>query len=656
MKHPRLSLSRRLVATVPALCDGLNINTDPSLIGDRQYSDSENMWWHRGALRCREGFYTDSSRWSWNPINENTRFFVDSDGWLLVLYAGNHEAGGELSVKAYDPAGNNTEVSWRTGGVFDFNGCFAPVGGEALSARFSALLFLSDSHVIGIRASQNRFEDITEEAYVPLRMSNAVPVSSRAEATPNGDFLEGYNRLTDKFRCEYTTNDVGVYYYMPSIWSQSELTVSLTLDGVTRVFSLNNFQTVSAPVDGFCLNIDRAASCFWFTKDGAGYPLAASTIRNNVKVTAQRMGLPESGGYPGQMRFGTWFGGDRSGLSGGTRLFLGGNEQGGVLWSDLNNPLYFPNGNGAVVGAPHQPVTAFGKQGSLLVAFKEREIYAFEYSAANTFTAADVQSGEVTDITATAVFTLTPLHAEIGCDLPHTVALCGNRLWWACRDGSVYVLQSTDQFSQRCVSRVSASIEPLLRKNGTPQFASGAVHDGRYYLLWNTDVLVATDTANPVWERFSTTATNTQPVTLLQKDGKLWLGARYPLDTTYATVWFTLEGTHDVRVTHTRTNGNDETLVQTLVPVRGMVCTKHYDFGTPERHKTVYRVFAEATAQGNVEVSYVTEHGEVRDLPHPSRAVEGLHTTPNGLRCRRLGVRFGGEQLQVGSVTLRLKE
>ncbi len=645
MRHPRFSAARRVVATVPALCDGLNVGTAPFLIGDRQCADSQNVWWKDGALRCREGFTTTKERIQFDSATDATRYFTDADGFVLALSSGEYESGADVSLSVYDKQGNVTDIWWLQNGNRGFHGFLAPTGGTLQTAH-SALLFLSDGTLFGVKASQNRFVDITEEAYVPLRMANGVPVTSRTQTALTGDLLEGNNLLTSVFRCTFTTDGSGVYYYLPTVYERSSLKVTAYLDGTYVTWELGVGGTVSQEVAGLTLHFDRTASCFWLSKGGVPHPLKAGDTRNNLTVEAEHR--CRQSGLPYSMRFGTWFGG----TAGGTRLFLGGDDSGYIVWSDLDNPLYFPESNYALVGTPGKPVTAFGKQGAALILFKEHEVYAAEYTAAAKTTAEDVQSGEVTDITATAVFPITALHSEIGCDLPKTVALCGNRLWWACRDGSVYALQSTSSFSQRNITRLSAPIEPLLRQNGAPNFAAGAVMDDRYYLLWNDSVFTAADSNSPAWYRFSTAQTGAQPVALFVKDNVLFLPAVYRANGRPFVALFTFGGQADTRLTHT-----DDGVIHPLsVPIHGMVCTKQYDFGTPEKHKTISRVFAEATAKQRVAVWYVTERGEIADLPHPSRAVEGLCATPRGVRCRRLGVKFEGEGLCLGSVTVRLRE
>lgn len=59
----------------------------------------------------------------------------------------------------------------------------------------------------------------------------------------------------------------------------------------------------------------------------------------------------------------------------GTRLFLGSNTEETnknlVVWSDPDNPLYFPENNYFSVGENSSAVTGFGRQADMLVIFKE---------------------------------------------------------------------------------------------------------------------------------------------------------------------------------------------------------------------------------------------------------------------------------------------
>ena len=93
-------------------------------------------------------------------------------------------------------------------------------------------------------------------------------------------------------------------------------------------------------------NVNRAGGYLWFTdSSNAVHPMTAGSTRNNLTITASKASSGDMAKICG-MRFNTWYGGDASGLRGGTRLFVSGNPEypNLVHWSDVNNPLYFPRG------------------------------------------------------------------------------------------------------------------------------------------------------------------------------------------------------------------------------------------------------------------------------------------------------------------------
>ena len=123
-----------------------------------------------------------------------------------------------------------------------------------------------------------------------------------------------------------------------------------------------------------------------------------------------------------------------------------------VVWSSLNNPLYFPENNYAYVGDKSQGVTTFGRQGENLIIFKEKSTYYSYYATNDSITADDLINQTVIDYEANSVyFPMIQLNANIGCDCQNTVQLCRNRLVWANSDGNVYTLYSNNQYSERTI-------------------------------------------------------------------------------------------------------------------------------------------------------------------------------------------------------------
>ncbi len=648
MKTPRMLKNGRVTATIPALSGGLNAGTDPTLIGDTQLSDCRDMQWKDGLLRTRQGFVTDAARFNKFAIGDRTRYFTDRDGYLLVLASVDTEASGDLYVTVFDRNGAPTGGYFSTTGRQGLDGFFVPVGGGEAFSRYTSLLFLSNGDIYGVNVGEDRWEPLYDEAYVPLYMTGGTPVASRADTALTGTRVEPYNRLSDRFRCEYSTDGTGVYYYLPRLREHSSLTVTLTRADKTLTWTVESGFKVSGTAGGYQVQLDTAGHCFWFVKDGKAVAMESVGIRGDVTATAQRTAT--AGPKFSDMHLGTWYGGDRSSEAGGTRLFLGGGQY--VMWSALNDPLYFPETAYASLGDPDEAITAFGKQGECLLVFKEHSLYAAEYVRSDTVTVEDVESGAVTDTTATAVFPITPVHTEIGCDLPETVALLGNRLVWACADGTVYTLGTSGRLSQRTVTVISEPIRPLLRTH-VPAVAAGVVIDGEYYLLWDNALFIATDEATPRWTRWSFDTTGAKAQSLCRVNGELRIPAAYTVGNAEVLYWFRQAGEQDTVITHSGTNWANAAYTFTPRTVRGLLCTRQFDLGAPDEYKRLVSVFADAAAGGKVAAAYVTEQGTYPDVERTAR--DGVRLTPSVSRCRRFALRLEAENLKVGSITWRVR-
>lgn len=178
-----------------------------------------------------------------------------------------------------------------------------------------------------------------------------------------------------------------------------------------------------------------------------------------------------------------WFGGARSGLEGGTRLFIAGNPTNGnmIRWSALNDVSYFPENNFALIGRGDEPITALAKQADFLAVFTPNSLWGVEY-------AYDVDA----DTNATTVyFPTTPISPQFGCDCPNTIQLINDKLTWAHSTGAIYTLINQNQFSERNVREISAHIRPLLQVEGDNlKTALSADYKGQYIVFSGTNAYV----------------------------------------------------------------------------------------------------------------------------------------------------------------------
>ena len=145
------------------------------------------------------------------------------------------------------------------------------------------------------------------------------------EAESRGTIYEGFNLLTPKFRCRFTTNgENGRYYFLPvKQLDNSEITVRYTEPGgltLTYVIPEGGSASAADPY-GNAVFVDRVGGYLYCFQPSTGiirwFP--ACGISNNLEVIASKT-RAEGADKICSMRVCAWFGGDRSGSFGGSRL------------------------------------------------------------------------------------------------------------------------------------------------------------------------------------------------------------------------------------------------------------------------------------------------------------------------------------------------
>lgn len=704
MRIPKMPKSNQYRVSVPALNGGVNLNDAPNLVEDNQLTAVLNMWWKDQALRTRAGLATTVER----------SFHIQTSGM-----------GDSLTYKVYSPV-----RVYRDGKPEDYVCCscefetsranhvfhFYRFNESGSATHVSSLTFLDyedgDPYAtgmfmfaanptadgIGLYAvfnsgdiySMNKNFELQKidksEIYAPLVVVNAVGFDD-AGSPPvvSGTQFEGYNLLSGAFRTAFTTDGKAHEFKLPldnlTMNNGESPAVEYTgTDGtVTRWESFSNtmfYAQASAEIGGETVTVKlyRQSGIIEFsTGADTPYPLPGS-ISNNLIVTAWKTD-PEATKKIANMQFATWFGGDRSGINGGTRLFVSGNPDHPNLvhWSDINNPLYFPENNYAYIGESSQKVTGFGKQTDILVIFKEHEIYSAEYVSGNTYTAQDVIDGKVVDVTANAaVFPITPINSGIGCDCPNTIQLCNNRLIWATSDGAVYGLMAANQASERNVRKLSAMIESRLKAEDRYLLKSALSCDvdGHYMLfVWNRVYLL--DYMDGVFQYYATYSDERKA-----QRNMSWYCWEFPKECTPAAVMpkgdrlsaFCLQyHSYDRSGMPTRAlfgaayllDGERDCVFHPSGPafetgefdisveereIQSCFQTKVFDFGSQERKKKIHRLHMNMadTSNARITVSYVTEKGTMDDVYELSMsgtgAMVGRMLTPGVSRVCRFGV------------------
>lgn len=684
MRYMRMPVSGGGTVTVPHLNGGVNVYDVPNRVGDNQLTECNNLWWHRGALRTRPGL-TIHNQWEPHDIYR-ARQRVDEREISLTRFEEN--AGRTVFTAAHLNLSNKNFQRWYEQGTFlETEG--APNSVLAIRARKN-----DDGEWYFLMSTGEIVTDVKDgEPYVPIVLINGVGEESKAEAEPS--VYEDYNMLTRGFRCHYTTDGESYTWKLPEgnlatdlpgaereseeggllakievdvsdgssmrtiqtliradvggIWHQSYIDE----DG-TEQYGSPGLTAQEAGVTGEGWSSIALEAKFNATKGvlnlmavgkktnqaGAADPVSKSlpsVVSNNLRITVWRSREYEKDRLTiCKMTRGEWFGGDTSGIAGGTRYFVCGNpdEPDLLCWSGIEHPLYFPEHNRVRVGDDHQAITAMGKQGNLLVLYKERETYALQYSAGTADDYAFAESGGVAITSYMAKFLLIPINASVGCDCPDTVRLVNNRLVWACSDGSVYMLTGVNQYSERNVRMISRNVRRLLTECGKDALkdAQAGEYEGYYLLLVGNKVFLM-NTQTSAFASFNyyddeDAASKAIPWYVWTLPDRLrYVGMVSGDNTVMLAVFDPVSGTGTVATLEGATDDG--------APIPCRLTTKLWDFGIPDRKKSVGQIYMGLGCEdlSRLQVTYVTDRGRMND---PYRMQNSIMSHEGYLPRRRL--------------------
>ena len=685
MRFRRMPAKAAVSLSIPRLNGGINVYDVPNRAGDNQLTDSNNLWWHGGALRTRPGVVVDETQW--REVDTYTiRQPVGDREVLLARFAQRD------GVSRFHAAHLNLEDGYQRLGFWE--------EGYTLQNEKSA------ESALGIRAKKNadtrwyyllQNGEIIKEAYgtdtgegwvaaepyIPTVLLNGVGEECEADAEPSA--YEDYNMLTRAFRCHFTTDGTSTTWKLPlgnlatdlpgdaldseagGIAARVEVDVcdgatvrTIAVDmvvndnGVVSVMEVPITQAEAGVTDYSDIrlvlrfNLQKGELSTGLegrdtsTAQGGRVTLPCGLpfiTANNLRITAWRGREHEAQRRTiCRMTRGEWFGGDSSGIAGGTRFFVCGNpaEPDLLCWSGIEHPLYFPEHNRVRVGDGQQAITAMGKQGSLLVLFKEREMYALQYSSGTENDYNFAQSGGVAVTSYMATFLLAPINASVGCDCPDTVRLVNNRLVWACSGGDVYMLTAVNQYSERNVRMISRNVRKLIAECGkeTLQDAQAGEYEGYYLLLAGNRVFLMNTQTN-AFASFNYYDDEDAAAKAIP-----WYAWTLPEHLTYTGM---LSGNNDVMLmvtdsqrgegTVARLDGANPTDAGNPIPCR--MATKLWDFGIPDHKKSIETLYVGIGCEdiSGVQVTYITERGRFHD---PYRMKNGLQSDGSYLLRRRL--------------------
>ena len=509
----------------------------------------------------------------------------------------------------------------------------------------------------------------SEDYYSPIVYINGkgdsyseLPINDNTEYAP-ASFYEGYSeyyQAIHKF-C-FTTDGVSKTYTLPI--TLEDKVIKITLNDTGKWYSNETF------IDSRTLEEGGITVNLWYYGDPeeqtqytcivnknsitfqSTLPLnALNNFENNLVIEVsdwndnlynQEMGktIKDSKLYGANIC--KWFGGTGK----GTRLFLSGTKdehKNIVMWSKVNDPSYISENNYNYVGTSAQRITALHKQSDMLVIFKEDELFYTEYTGQQEITASQVTSGAIIDIeTNSSVFPFYQIHSEIGCDIPKSIQLCGNRLVWATNKNKIYTLKSANQYSNANVFELSQTIERRLRTltDEEIKLCKSCVYDGYYILSFDNKSFVL-NIENYYYKNTSAYADSRQ-----QNRKFEWSYWEYPkeqlrdtfcyvdaagchilnlyvftslTDDGYPYSYLTCKSfiltddqdkdeyydIHDLDET-----GASQNFELKQAPINSLIQTKLFDFGLPDRYKKIEQVYVGfGEIAGTTKISYITDNG-----------------------------------------------
>ncbi len=517
LTYPILTKKKSNAAVIPALNGGLNLRDALSNVNDNQLTDCLNVWFKDGLLQTRPGgVKREIDRALSMRVYSIQKHDVFSSVGQLVTVCAKHqtdETTYSVEISMYwcgDTVQSTPEITLYTGSNPTQYSYFI------LQYNNDLYCFVDDYRVFYCDLSANTWRWVAvadSEFYIPTVLINyqstGYKSTSKNTVMPTGTQLEGYSLLSPYYKMigssynekrdikvfqlthslkgcagkllkvDHTKEDGTIYHHTAVIVEDEYGNVS-----GTESHELGDFLTLQiiSDMSFHFLNAGSPGGVWTFYSE--------SYVPNNFEILAPFNLTNTERDRVFKMTKSAWFGGSISGLNGGTRVFLGGNTETGnanlVIWSDVNNPLYFDENNYFHVGTSATPVTQFGRQSDMLVIFKPNETFYTKYERNENINAEDLINQTVVDYPANSVyFPLTLINGSIGCDCPGTVQLCRNRLVWLNSDGKVYSFVYSNVYNERTIYEVGEMVYNGLRDYDPGDLKLAVSSDWQdYYLLF----------------------------------------------------------------------------------------------------------------------------------------------------------------------------
>lgn len=725
MKYPSIAKQPRRVVSVPALSGGVNLRDSVSMINDNQLTECKNLWENGGVLEtrppCKAFSQKTIGRMTSSEFVPNFKTFphIKKDGKVLcsAQKMDDHYGQDYYAVVIFfwwqGVAKNDIEdagtVSQRG---FDSCNWFVIEKDGKLYCYITNLENLWEIYI-------NENADDTDwrliephEYYAPRVLSGCKPLNIEWYGKNygiGGTQIEGYNLISKYYKMQYTGVNrelfsdtvtqqkacYGLIYQIdPSSMYGQRIKFSyinnsgetheheVTIDNSCSAgngWYVENFTSDNVPSDNYYLAVNERTVRLCSSKQNVDsfvmWDISNYVCENNVEIIAPCPNTPENFNKVFKMTQAEWFGGSAKGINGGAHLFLTGNtaenEGALVIWSGLNNPLYFSENNYAYVGNKSQKATAFGKQGEKLIIFKENETYYTTYQENDSITGDDLIGPNIIDLVASSVyFPMILINGSIGCDCPDTVQLCRNRLVWAHSCGKVYTLSSENQYSERTIFEVSEMIGPRLKTESEKlKKATSADFEGYYMLFVENRVYLMSYNSYGYQYVYSFSKNEDANLKIpwfiwelpLFSYGFDFGSYQYPAasvinDRLVLISFYNAEGAENVSMMAFSINPEEKDTFDRAfseygdktAPIESYLQTKIFDFGAPNYRKNVETVQLSLGNNGGapIEIQYITDSGSEAETivlsdgdtePRSAAYVTSVTLNP----CIKSVVRFG---------------
>jgi hypothetical protein len=397
--RPKISNTPHYMLNIPDLSGGVNLRDGISGINDNQLLDAKNLWFEGGVLRTRPALNVvdEIQETSIDGVRLTNIYETDSSGTLrrLITYCvgfairffwvgknGCETAFEELYVENTVGNINNILVFKGTAGYLENTTTeyyFVMASGSKGDMLFR---YMGDSSLLS-------WEEVNVNpdtaGYIPtvyLHCKTGGELKGFDESGSNynpdykyaefeGTQFEGYNLINDYYKIIYSTvnpeiipttenktEDHFMKYLLPpdcpfvkNPKASAGKMVRATIkhpDGseVVHEATVNENGLVAeaeAGKDNLKMTIENGWLIF-SQSDALARVTKESYVADNMEILLPGAASKDTFAKVFGMTRSIWYGGEASGINGGSRLFLCGNEKNGnlVVWSDVNNPAYFP--------------------------------------------------------------------------------------------------------------------------------------------------------------------------------------------------------------------------------------------------------------------------------------------------------------------------